>query len=118
LGTVTASGWQWGADGNPTVHNPDETIARRCRPTARTSHSLGGLRRRVGGSPCSWTGGHPVAGGTGTATDSYRNVCTFNVVREATSSTDYANHGTYVKAMGGGDDATHSCIGMPIVAQR
>ena len=27
----------------------------------------------------------------------------------------YKNHGDYVAAMGGGDDAAHSCIGMPIV---
>ena len=26
----------------------------------------------------------------------------------------YKNHGQYVKAMGGGDDAAHSCIGMPL----
>ncbi len=30
-----------------------------------------------------------------------------------TSST-WKNHGEYVKAMGGGADAAHSCIGMPI----
>ena len=29
-------------------------------------------------------------------------------------SSNYKNHGQYVKAMGGGDDAAHSCIGMPI----
>ena len=32
----------------------------------------------------------------------------------ATATTDYKNHGQYVKAMGGGADAAHSCIGMPI----
>ncbi len=31
-----------------------------------------------------------------------------------TSTTNYKNHGEYVKAMGGGADAAHSCIGMPI----
>jgi len=30
----------------------------------------------------------------------------------------YATHGAYVSAMGGGADAAHSCIGMPIVAQQ
>jgi hypothetical protein len=29
-------------------------------------------------------------------------------------SSNYKNHGQYVKAMGGGADAAHSCIGMPI----
>ena len=32
------------------------------------------------------------------------------------TSSNYRNHGQYVKAMGGGDDAAHSCIGMPIVS--
>jgi hypothetical protein len=31
-----------------------------------------------------------------------------------TDTSDYKNHGQYVKAMGGGSDAAHSCIGMPI----
>ena len=30
--------------------------------------------------------------------------------------TTYANHGAYVTSQGGGDDAAHSCIGMPIGA--
>ena len=41
--------------------------------------------------------------------------CTFGASPKAiTNTTDYKNHGQYVKAMGGGDDAAHSCIGMPI----
>jgi hypothetical protein len=31
------------------------------------------------------------------------------------NTTDYKNHGEYVAAQGGGSDAAHSCIGMPIV---
>lgn len=31
-----------------------------------------------------------------------------------TATSDWKNHGQYVKAQGGGDDAAHSCIGMPI----
>jgi hypothetical protein len=31
-----------------------------------------------------------------------------------TGTSDYKNHGDYVKAMGGGSDAAHSCIGMPV----
>ena len=30
------------------------------------------------------------------------------------SESDYKNHGQYVKAMGGGPEAAHSCIGKPI----
>ena len=35
-----------------------------------------------------------------------------------TNFTNYKNHGEYVKAMGGGDDAAHSCIGMPINSSK
>ena len=31
-----------------------------------------------------------------------------------TGTSNYKNHGDYVSQMGGGDDAAHSCIGMPI----
>ena len=30
------------------------------------------------------------------------------------NSSEFKNHGAYVSSMGGGDDAAHSCIGMPI----
>jgi len=33
-----------------------------------------------------------------------------------TSSSNFKNHGDYVKSQGGGSDAAHSCIGMPIVS--
>ena len=33
-------------------------------------------------------------------------------------SSNYKNHGQYVKAMGGGSDAAHSCIGMPINSSK
>jgi hypothetical protein len=39
------------------------------------------------------------------------------VVLVTTVVSTYATHGAYVTAMGGGDDAARSCIGMPIVAQ-
>ena len=35
-----------------------------------------------------------------------------------TSTTDYKNHGQYVKAMAGRDDAAHSCIGTPITSGK
>ncbi len=37
---------------------------------------------------------------------------------EFTATSSYKNHGEYVKAMGGGADAAHSCIGMPIVSGK
>jgi hypothetical protein len=33
-------------------------------------------------------------------------------------STDYKNHGDYVSSQGGGADAAHSCIGMPINSSK
>ena len=30
------------------------------------------------------------------------------------AKSDYKNHGDYVTSQGGGSDAAHSCIGMPI----
>ena len=49
---------------------------------------------------------------------------TQNIIEMKTSkpvvknSSDYKNHGQYVKAMGGGDDAAHSCIGMPVNSSK
>ena len=40
------------------------------------------------------------------------------VVTQNLTSSNYKNHGQYVKAMGGGDDAAHSCIGMPINSSK
>ncbi len=35
-----------------------------------------------------------------------------------TNTSDFKNHGDYVKSMGGGADAAHSCIGMPINSSK
>jgi hypothetical protein len=35
-----------------------------------------------------------------------------------TNTTDFKNHGEYVSSQGGGSDAAHSCIGMPINSSR
>ena len=35
-----------------------------------------------------------------------------------TNTSDYKNHGDYVSSMGGGPDAAHSCIGMPIQSSK
>jgi hypothetical protein len=37
-----------------------------------------------------------------------------NVLTGVTNSTNVKNHGEYVSSQGGGSDAAHSCIGMPI----
>lgn len=38
--------------------------------------------------------------------------------KTTTNTSEYKNHGQYVKAMGGGDDAAHSCIGMPVNSSK
>jgi hypothetical protein len=38
----------------------------------------------------------------------------FKVSKTMVSSSNYRNHGDYVSQMGGGADAAHSCIGMPV----
>ncbi len=39
---------------------------------------------------------------------------TFHVSAKSTDLTHFKNHGDYVSSNGGGSDAAHSCIGMPI----
>jgi hypothetical protein len=59
-----------------------------------------------------WSYDGPLAGGTG-----YGPGQTFSVtfsLANVTNETDYKNHGQYVKEMGGGSDAAHSCLGMPL----
>jgi hypothetical protein len=56
----------------------------------------------------SYYGSFPVGGGA--LSGQY----TGTVTVTGSSSTNYANHGQYVSQNGGGDDAAHSCIGMPI----
>ncbi len=55
-----------------------------------------------------WSGSFPVAGGA------LSGQFTGTVSAGANTATSYKNHGEYVAAMGGGADAAHSCIGMPI----
>ena len=62
----------------------------------------------------SWSGSFPVDGGALTATDSLGQTLTGTVTVADTSTTAYKNHGDYVSTMGGGADAAHSCIGMPL----
>ena len=38
----------------------------------------------------------------------------FKVSKTMGASSNYKNHGEYVSSQGGGSDAAHSCIGMPI----
>ena len=120
-GTVSASGWQWGPGGVPTVHYPNETITATLSSdgtmlTFNPAVYVGGWPYNSG-NPYSWWGTFPVVGGTFTASDSTGGVYSGLVItRTSTAVTTWTNHGDYVSSMGGGDDAAHSCIGMPIVA--
>ncbi len=118
-GTVSASGWQWGP-GNPLTHYPNETMTATLSSdgtmlTFDPAVYVGGWPFNSG-TPYSWSGTFPVAGGTFTITDSTGATYPETVItRTSTSVTTWTNHGDYVSSMGGGDDAAHSCIGMPIV---
>lgn len=108
-GVLSATGYQ---DVNNPVEDITATLSSDMSYINISSVYVGGW----GGSPYSWVGGFPVAGGTGTAATSDGGNYSFDVVLLSTGVSAYANHGAYVTAMGGGDDAAHSCIGMPIVA--
>ena len=58
----------------------------------------------------SWNGSFPIAGGA--LSGDYLGTVTLT----GTSETEYKNHGQFVREMGGGADAAHSCIGMPVQA--
>lgn len=55
-----------------------------------------------------WSGSFPVAGGA--LSGQY----TGTVTKGSMTSSTYKSHGDFVSSMGGGSDAAHSCIGMPI----
>ncbi|HEY2813434.1 MAG TPA: hypothetical protein VGJ03_08230 [Acidimicrobiales bacterium] len=41
-----------------------------------------------------------------------------SVAPSSSQSTNFKNHGDYVKSAGGGADAAHSCIGMPVTSNK
>jgi hypothetical protein len=57
-----------------------------------------------------WAASGPLAGSI--MTDSYGG--SYPIASTVAPIMSYKSHGDYVSAMGGGDDAAHSCIGMPI----
>lgn len=86
---------------------PDETVTGTL--TDALSIDFDGLY--PSGYAWSYTG--PLTGGTGNGPDGQ----TFSVVFALTNvvaTSDWKNHGQYVKATGGGSDAAHSCLGKPI----
>ena len=50
----------------------------------------------------------------GNASDSMNQTVPLTFNNSLTSNSDFKNHGDYVSSQGGGSDAAHSCIGMPI----
>lgn len=59
-----------------------------------------------------WSGSFPVGGGA------LSGQFTGTVTAGTNTAPVYANHGDYVSAMGGGSDAAHACVGMPIVSHQ
>ncbi len=57
-----------------------------------------------------WSYNGPLSGG-GTYADSHGNQVAISF---AVTTSNFKNHGDYVSSQGGGSDAAHSCIGMPI----
>ena len=107
-GSVSATGFQ---DVTGPTENISATLTNGGTTISFSSVYVGGW----GGSPYSWWGTFPVAGGSLSATDStgatYSN---YAVTVTSSSTTSYMNHGDYVSSIGGGADAAHSCIGMPL----
>jgi len=62
------------------------------------------------GSGYTWNYSGPLTGG-GTGSDSLGLKWT---VSFTTETSNFKNHGDYVSSQGGGSDAAHSCIGMPV----
>ena len=58
-----------------------------------------------------WSGSFPVGGGA------LSGEFTGTVTAAPTTFTTFKNHGDYVSSMGGGADAAHSCIGMPMTSR-
>jgi hypothetical protein len=56
-----------------------------------------------------WNYDGPLSGGNASDSMGQTVPLTFTV-----TTSNFKNHGEYVSSMGGGDDAAHSCIGMPI----
>jgi hypothetical protein len=73
------------------------------------------------GSEIGYKWGTQSSGALGTSIPAWDSIGTpfsVTVTANLTDSTHYKNHGEYVKATGGGDDAAHSCIGMPVGSGR
>jgi hypothetical protein len=60
-------------------------------------------------TPYSWDYSGPLSGGLTSDTLDRRLPVTFTL-----TTSNYKNHGDYVSSVGGGSDAAHSCIGMPV----
>ena len=63
-------------------------------------------------TPFTWSYTGPLAGGTAHNSLGQSGPMTFSYVE--TGKSNFKNHGEYVSSVGGGSDAAHSCIGMPI----
>lgn len=112
-GTFTGTGVVSGNDGSTSFDKSPEKIT--------GSYANGYISftatRDVDG--VSWTLAHAKTDGTTETDATTKPTVSWRVEAKVsplkfTATSDYKNHGDYVSAMGGGADAAHSCIGMPI----
>jgi hypothetical protein len=78
----------------------------------------------INGSAISFTAVYPDFGPNyqwssvnGAGSDSIGQTFTVTTDTTALTTSSFKNHGEYVSSMGGGADAAHSCIGMPVGSQ-
>ena len=94
---------------HPDSHGPPRREHRQLHGNALRRHQVGDDR------PIGDTLIATVWNADGTVIETTEDAIEFKVSKTTpNASTNYKNHGEYVKAMGGGADAAHSCIGMPI----
>jgi len=67
-------------------------------------------------TPYTWAYDGPMAGGN--TTDTLGRELPVTLQFNQTGTSNYKNHGEYVSSQGGGSDAAHSCIGMPINSSK
>jgi hypothetical protein len=63
-------------------------------------------------TPYTWSYAGPMSGGL--TSDSLHRELPVTLALSGVKESTYKNHGEYVSAQGGGSDAAHSCIGMPV----
>jgi hypothetical protein len=116
-GTFSGTGLISGSDQNGPIGNPNEAITGKFGAgtvSLHASRTVDSVEYSLADAPTDGS----------TITTASLNVNTPQPVEMKvtapvfTNTSSYKNHGDYVKAQGGGDDAAHSCIGMPLNSNK